>query len=144
MKKLLVFFMALGLCVGLLGCIEAGIQDTQSSTENQSVQTTETTKVTESNATESAETTETTEITEVTEVTNATESVQHYPDDAQATMVWIPTKGGTKYHSSQSCSGMDNPDQVTKSQAEQQGFTPCKKCYKLNAAIPFIKNDTQR
>lgn len=52
------------------------------------------------------------------------------PDYVQVTMVWIPTKGGKKYHSSESCSGMDNPDHVTKSQAEQQGFTPCKKCYK--------------
>ncbi|MBR2937828.1 MAG: hypothetical protein IKB80_05000 [Oscillospiraceae bacterium] len=51
------------------------------------------------------------------------------PDYVQVTMVWIPTKGGTKYHSKKSCSGMDNPDHVTKSQAEQQGFTPCKKCY---------------
>lgn len=149
MKKLLVFLLTLAICVSLFGCAETGIEDTQNSnTERQSVNVTETTKVTESTettkATESAETTETTEITEVTEVTNATESVQHSPDDVQVTMVWIPTKGGTKYHSNQSCSGMDNPDQVTKSQAEQQGFTPCKKCYKLNAAIPFIKNDTQR
>lgn len=52
------------------------------------------------------------------------------PDYVQVTMVWIPTKGGTKYHSSKNCSGMDYPDQVTKSQAEQLGFAPCKKCYK--------------
>ena len=51
------------------------------------------------------------------------------PDYVRVTMVWIPTKGGTKYHSKSSCSNMDNPEKVTKSQAESLGFTPCKRCY---------------
>ena len=51
------------------------------------------------------------------------------PDYVKVTMVWIPTKGGTKYHSHSGCSNMDNPEQVTKSQAESRGFTPCKRCY---------------
>ena len=43
-------------------------------------------------------------------------------------MVWIPNSG-TKYHSKPSCSNMKNPTQVTKTQAEASGYTPCKKCY---------------
>ena len=45
------------------------------------------------------------------------------------TLVWIPTNGGTKYHSKSSCSNMDNPQQVTLSEAQARGFTACKKCY---------------
>lgn len=44
------------------------------------------------------------------------------------TMVWIP-KSGSKYHSYSGCSNMKNPSQVTKSQAESKGYTPCKKCW---------------
>ena len=51
------------------------------------------------------------------------------PNYISETMVWIPTKGGTKYHRYAGCSNMDNPSQVTKSQAESRGFSPCKKCY---------------
>ena len=43
--------------------------------------------------------------------------------------VWIPTNGGTKYHSKSSCSKMKNPQCVTKNQAINQGFEPCKRCY---------------
>ena len=43
-------------------------------------------------------------------------------------MVWIPTNGGTKYHTHSGCSNMENPEQVTKSEAESLGFTPCKRC----------------
>lgn len=49
--------------------------------------------------------------------------------EASEPMVWIPTKGGTKYHKKSTCSGMDGPEQVTISEAEARGFTPCKKCY---------------
>lgn len=45
-------------------------------------------------------------------------------------LVWIPTNGGTKYHSKSSCSNMKNPEQVTKEEAIDRGFEPCKKCYK--------------
>lgn len=44
-------------------------------------------------------------------------------------MVWIPTKGGKKYHSRSTCSNMDNPREVTISQAKAKGFTPCKRCH---------------
>lgn len=46
----------------------------------------------------------------------------------QEQMVWIP-QSGSKYHSNPSCSGMNNPTQVTISEAQSMGYEPCKKCY---------------
>ena len=43
-------------------------------------------------------------------------------------MVWIP-ETGSKYHSKSGCSGMKNPRQVTVSEAERMGYTPCKRCH---------------
>lgn len=53
------------------------------------------------------------------------------PQKAQDTeeRVWIPTNGGSKYHSNPSCSKMKNPQEVTISQAQSRGFTACKRCY---------------
>ena len=48
--------------------------------------------------------------------------------DEQSEMVWIPSSG-TKYHSKSTCSNMKNPTQVTKEEAEEKGYEPCKKCY---------------
>lgn len=50
------------------------------------------------------------------------------PDSGSAEMVWIP-KSGTKYHSHAGCSNMNNPTEVTKEEAEERGFTACKKCW---------------
>lgn len=47
---------------------------------------------------------------------------------ASGEMVWIP-KSGKKYHSNSDCSNMKNPSQVTKEEAEDRGYEPCKKCY---------------
>lgn len=51
------------------------------------------------------------------------------PTQTQEEMVWIPTKGGTKYHSRSNCSNMIDPDYVTKSYAISQGFDACKRCH---------------
>lgn len=51
-------------------------------------------------------------------------------EDTQGNLVWVPTKGGKKYHSKSSCSGMEDPMQVTKEHAEANNYTACKKCYK--------------
>lgn len=51
------------------------------------------------------------------------------PNDPSTVMVWIPTKGGKKYHSKASCSNMIDPQQVTQEYAEANNFTPCKKCH---------------
>ena len=48
--------------------------------------------------------------------------------DIQEQMVWIP-QSGSKYHSNSSCSGMNNPRQVTISEAQNMGYKPCNKCY---------------
>ena len=49
-------------------------------------------------------------------------------DDRNDPMVWIPTNGGTKYHSYSDCSGMYNPRKVHESEAKALGFTPCARC----------------
>lgn len=53
------------------------------------------------------------------------------PQAAQDTeeRVWIPTNGGSKYHSNPGCSKMKNPQEVTISQAQSRGYTACKRCY---------------
>lgn len=43
--------------------------------------------------------------------------------------VWIPTDGGTQYHSKATCSGMYAPQQVSRVEAESAGFGRCGKCW---------------
>ena len=50
-------------------------------------------------------------------------------EDTVGNLVWVPTKGGKKYHTYSGCSGMEGPMQVTVERAEQLGFTPCKRCH---------------
>ena len=47
---------------------------------------------------------------------------------ASGDMAWIPNSG-SKYHSRSGCSNMKNPRQVTKQEAENEGYEPCKKCW---------------
>lgn len=42
--------------------------------------------------------------------------------------VWIP-QSGSKYHSHSGCSNMKNPTKVTKQEAKDRGYEPCKKCW---------------
>ncbi len=49
-------------------------------------------------------------------------------DNGNEELVWI-SASGKKYHSNSSCSNMKNPWQVTVTEAERLGKTPCKKCY---------------
>ena len=72
-----------------------------------------------------------------TSQTNLSESSQPsgnsvtVPDQSQQTQegVWVPTNGGTKYHSKSSCSGMKNPMQVSIETATANGYEPCKRCH---------------
>lgn len=48
--------------------------------------------------------------------------------ESSGTMVWIP-ESGKKYHSKSTCSGMENPTQVTLEQAIAWGYEPCKRCH---------------
>jgi hypothetical protein len=41
----------------------------------------------------------------------------------------VPTKGGKKYHTNPGCSNMEDPEKVTLDEAEDLGFTPCKRCH---------------
>ncbi len=103
---------------------------TESTTETTVATTvpTETVIETTEAVTEPAETViETTE--PVIETTQAATEATTQPTEPTEEMVWIPTGGGTKYHSKASCSNMDNPSHVTISQAIARGFTPCKRCY---------------
>ena len=63
------------------------------------------------------------------EDTEATTAIAPAPETSADVYVWIPTNGGTKYHSNPNCSGMKNPEQVTLNTAIGRGFTACKKCY---------------
>ena len=63
--------------------------------------------------------------------TSTPSAEQNDSNDNQASsgdMVWIP-KSGSKYHSRSGCSNMKTPSQVTKQEAENQGYEPCKKCW---------------
>lgn len=51
------------------------------------------------------------------------------PNYVQEGGVWIPTKGGKKYHCDPDCSNMIDPEKVTESYAISQGFDACKRCY---------------
>lgn len=44
-------------------------------------------------------------------------------------MVWIPTNGGDKYHTSASAHNMKNPENVSESEAIRRGFGRCKICF---------------
>lgn len=44
-------------------------------------------------------------------------------------LVWVPNKGGTKYHNRESCSNMSNPSHIPLDEAKKRGYEPCKKCY---------------
>lgn len=50
-------------------------------------------------------------------------------EETGANLVWVPTNGGTKYHSKASCSGMNEPIQVSLDTAIANGYTACKRCH---------------
>lgn len=58
----------------------------------------------------------------IANITNSTSS------STDSELVWIPNTG-EKYHSSQSCSNMKNPTQVSLATAKQRGYEACSKCY---------------
>jgi len=57
------------------------------------------------------------------------EPERYIEPEVKVVMVWIPTNGGTKYHSKSSCSKMKDPENVTKDEAIARGFEPCGRCY---------------
>ncbi len=49
-------------------------------------------------------------------------------EETEGHLVWVPVKGGKKYHISSTCSGMEDPMQVSVETASENGYTPCKRC----------------
>lgn len=152
MKKIITMLLVFNLC--LCGCVAMPedvelfdpLTTLETATENTTQETAEETTQPATVATTEA-TTEATEPAAVTEASTEppaleyTQAPQQQEEEQAETpaedntpssgnTVWIPTKGGKKYHSKPTCSNMSNPDEVTKAEAESQGFTPCKKCYK--------------
>lgn len=50
-------------------------------------------------------------------------------EETGVNLVWVPTNGGTKYHSYAGCSGMKDPIQVSLDTAIANGYTACKRCH---------------
>lgn len=50
-------------------------------------------------------------------------------EETGANLVWVPTKGGKKYHSKPGCSNMEDPMQVTVETAIANGYDACKRCH---------------
>lgn len=59
----------------------------------------------------------------------ATLSVLFSKNAVRQRWVWVPTNGGTKYHSKSSCSSMENPKKITYREAIELGYDFCKKCH---------------
>lgn len=48
--------------------------------------------------------------------------------DSSTAACWVPVYGGERYHSSDSCSNMNEPEHVPLLAALELGYTPCKRC----------------
>ena len=77
---------------------------------------------------ESTEPVETPAATPVESNTPEPDPVPSSPSTQQPTMVWISSHGN-RYHRKASCSGMEDPWQVTLEEAQAMGRTPCGRCY---------------
>lgn len=108
------------------------VQSTTKSTTAKTTAAAKSTKATIVTATEKA-----TEAPKTEAVTELETEPQTEPETERTTAerttaertVWIDDTG-KKYHNKSSCSNMDAPYQVLLSEAEQRGYTPCKKCYR--------------
>ena len=124
---------ALMLMSGLCGCsvldeaLDAASTTTTTEAVNDDVTTTEapTTTTTTTTTTTRITTTTTTKAT----TTTTTTVITTQPTSVGERLVWIPTRGGTKYHKTNTCSNMIEPYEVTINEAVRQGFEPCKRCY---------------
>ena len=104
------------------------VQSTTKSTTAKTTAAAKSTKATIVTATEKATEAPKTEAVTELETEPQTERTTAERTTAERT-VWIDDTG-KKYHNKSSCSNMDAPYQVLLSEAEQRGYTPCKKCYR--------------
>lgn len=128
-KTTTIFLCLLLFCGSLSGCIEIDpVSDvvTTTTTEESYRSTTTTTTATTTTTTKVTTTTTKKPTTTTIKTTTSTKA----PTLNSDTMVWIPTKGGTKYHKKASCSNMENPEYVSLTEAKNRGFTACGRCYK--------------
>lgn len=49
--------------------------------------------------------------------------------ETDGNLVWVPTNGGTKYHTHSGCSNMEDPIQVSIETAKRNGYEACGRCY---------------
>lgn len=55
---------------------------------------------------------------------------QAQQQEKKGSVVYVASSGnGKRYHSNPNCSNMKRVDELSKSEAESRGYTPCKKCY---------------
>ena len=66
---------------------------------------------------------------EETEESNNIVVYDNEDEEQNENEVWIP-KSGKKYHKKKECSNMKSPKKVTKDEAIDKGYEPCKRCYK--------------
>ena len=69
------------------------------------------------------------DVPEIPQTTVSANNQPPQPSSQENVLVWIPKSGGSKYHERSTCSGMVEPQQVTMTEAINQGYTHCKKCY---------------
>lgn len=138
MKKTVLFLLVVSLLFGLSSCgflLETGESSAESAEESESYFEGFENIFADSEDEQSEQRFETDESepghTSFAESENSDESESKHDEESresQEPMVWIP-KSGSKYHSKAGCSNMKNPTQVTKSEAEAMGYTPCKRCH---------------
>lgn len=125
-KLLALTLVALMLLGGVCGC--TAVDETL---DTASTSTTTTEAVADDTTTEAptTTTTTTTTTTRITTTTTTTTLIITGTTASSERIVWIPTRGGTKYHKTNTCSNMIEPYDVTISEAIELGFTACKRCY---------------
>lgn len=140
MKKIVAIILSVALlCLLPTGCLDVPVDSAESLNTSQEETTTTTTTSTTADTTTTSNTTSTTSTTTTTTATTTTTTTAAETTTTtitttakaptQTAMVWIP-QSGSKYHSKAGCSNMKNPSQVSKDEAINAGYEPCKRCYK--------------
>lgn len=146
MKKIIAAVLLLLLAIGLTQCVMAD-PSTPSTAVWESMAPTVTAPATTAPKTSETEATEATAPTAVATESGSTFSPEAPTGDTAAAdhretepsvpqseateptedLVWI-SRTGSKYHTNPNCSNMKGPTQLTREEAEAQGYAPCKRC----------------